>query len=75
MWREQLIVVSGVHKRFGRKRVLWVLILCVEQGQVMALLGANGAGKSTLMRIISGLSQTGPRRCRIGRGFAAQDRP
>ncbi len=54
---EQLIVVDGVHKRYGRKRVLGGVNLCVEQGQVMALLGANGAGKSTLMRIISGLAK------------------
>lgn len=54
---EQLIVVSAVHKRFGRKRVLSGVELAVEQGQVMALLGANGAGKSTLMRIIAGLAK------------------
>ncbi len=54
---EQLIVVDGVHKRFGRKRVLTGVELGVEQGQVVALLGANGAGKSTLMRIISGLAK------------------
>jgi ABC-type multidrug transport system ATPase subunit len=54
---EQLIVVEAVHKRFGRKRVLNGVQLAVEQGQVMALLGANGAGKSTLMRIISGLAR------------------
>lgn len=54
---EQLIVVQSVHKRFGRKRVLSGVQLAVEQGQVMALLGANGAGKSTLMRIIAGLAK------------------
>lgn len=54
---QPLIVVSAVHKRFGRKRVLTGLDLAVEQGQVMALLGANGAGKSTLMRIIAGLAR------------------
>ncbi len=54
---EQLIVVDAVHKRFGRKRVLAGVNLYVEQGQVVALLGANGAGKSTLMRIISGLAK------------------
>ncbi len=54
---EQLIAVDAVHKRFGRKRVLSGVQLTVEQGQVVALLGANGAGKSTLMRIISGLAK------------------
>ncbi len=29
--------------------------LCVEEGQIVALLGANGAGKSTTLRAISGL--------------------
>ena len=54
---DQLIIVNGVHKRFGRKRVLGGVNLSVEQGQVTALLGANGAGKSTLMRIIAGLAK------------------
>jgi heme ABC exporter ATP-binding subunit CcmA len=54
---EQLIVVDAVHKRYGRKRVLAGASLQVEQGEVVALLGANGAGKSTLMRIISGLAK------------------
>lgn len=55
--RTALISVDGVHKRFGRKRVLGGVDLAVEEGRVMALLGANGAGKSTLMRIIAGLSK------------------
>ena len=49
--------MRGVQKYYGRKRVLTGVDLSVEQGQVMALLGANGAGKSTLMRIISGLAK------------------
>ena len=54
---ESLITVTNVHKRFGRKRVLSDVELSVEQGQVVALLGANGAGKSTLMRMIAGLGK------------------
>ena len=54
---ESLISVTNVHKRFGRKRVLSGVELSVEQGQVVALLGANGAGKSTLMRMIAGLGK------------------
>lgn len=54
---DQLIQIRGVQKRYGRKRVLTGVDLFVEQGCVMALLGANGAGKSTLMRIICGLAK------------------
>lgn len=52
-----LIVVRNIVKRYGRKRVLNGVEMCVPQGQVMALLGSNGAGKSTLLRIISGLTK------------------
>jgi heme exporter protein A len=54
---EPLIAVDGIHKRFGRKRVLAGIDLAVEKGQVMTLLGANGAGKTTLMRMVAGLSK------------------
>jgi len=52
-----LIVARNLVKRYGRKRVLNGVEMCVPQGQVMALLGPNGAGKSTLLRIISGLTK------------------
>ncbi len=52
-----LIEVTDVHKRYGRKPVLRGVDLCVDAGQVTALLGANGAGKTTLLRTISGLSK------------------
>lgn len=52
-----LIVARNLVKRYGRKRVLNGVELCVSQGQVMALLGPNGAGKSTLLRILSGLTK------------------
>ncbi|MFO8143392.1 MAG: ABC transporter ATP-binding protein [Dehalococcoidales bacterium] len=36
-------------------RVLHGVSLCVEDGSIVALLGANGAGKSTTLKAISGL--------------------
>jgi len=35
--------------------VLKGLSLAVEEGQIVALLGANGAGKTTTLKAISGL--------------------
>ena len=39
----------------GRIHVLNDINLCLERGQVLAILGRSGCGKSTLLRIVSGL--------------------
>lgn len=49
-----IIDVRGVHKRFGRKRVLIGADLRVNRGEVVAVLGENGGGKSTLLKLMAG---------------------
>ena len=66
-----LIQVTGVHKRFGRKAVLQGVDLSVNQGEVLALLGANGAGKTTLIRLIAGLDR--PDRGQVALGGVLQE--
>jgi heme exporter protein A len=61
-----LIEVRGATKRYDRKPILRGVDLCVDGGEVVALLGANGAGKTTLMRVISGLSQPDRGEVRLG---------
>jgi ABC-type branched-subunit amino acid transport system ATPase component len=39
----------------GRTRVLDAVSLSVNEGELVALIGANGAGKTTVLRTISGL--------------------
>jgi branched-chain amino acid transport system ATP-binding protein len=46
--------VRDVNGGYGLVKVLHGVNLSVEEGQVVAVLGANGAGKTTLLRAISG---------------------
>jgi len=50
-----LLELENVVASYGNIQALKGLTLAVEQGEIVALLGANGAGKSTTLRVISGL--------------------
>jgi len=51
---ENLISVTGLHKRFGRLVAVDGIDLSVKRGEVLGFLGPNGAGKSTTMKMITG---------------------
>jgi branched-chain amino acid transport system ATP-binding protein len=50
-----LLELEGLEARYGAVRALHGVSLAVEDGTIVALLGANGAGKTTTLRAISGL--------------------
>ena len=50
-----LLELGDVEARYGPIKALHGVSLTVEEGQVVALLGANGAGKTTTLRAVSGL--------------------
>ena len=51
---QPLLQVEGVETYYGNIRALNGVNVAVQQGEIVALIGANGAGKSTLMMTIFG---------------------
>jgi branched-chain amino acid transport system ATP-binding protein len=50
-----LLEIKELNVGYGDVQVLWDINLQIEEGQIVALVGANGAGKSTLLKTVSGL--------------------
>ena len=49
-----MLEISNLHVRVGGKPILQGIDLCVNAGEVHAIMGPNGSGKSTLARALSG---------------------
>ena len=52
-----MIRIDGVTKRFGDVPAVDGASLCVDRGEVVALLGPSGCGKTTLLRLIAGFER------------------
>lgn len=50
-----MLSIADLRSRYGRIEALHGVSLEVNQGEVVAVIGANGAGKTTLMRAVSGV--------------------
>jgi branched-chain amino acid transport system ATP-binding protein len=50
-----LLEVTGVAVHYGKIAALKDVTLAVDEGEIVALIGANGAGKTTTLKTISGL--------------------
>ncbi|MCL5735836.1 MAG: ABC transporter ATP-binding protein [Actinobacteria bacterium] len=47
------IEVDGLVKKYGKRTVVSVDSVAIQEGEVLALLGPNGAGKTTLFRLLA----------------------
>lgn len=61
-----MIVVSGVHKAFGKNKVLQGVDLAVSRGEVVVILGPSGSGKTTLLRCMNFLERADAGEISIG---------
>jgi branched-chain amino acid transport system ATP-binding protein len=50
-----LLEVAGLAAWYGDFQALFDVSVSVDEGEVVAIIGANGAGKSTLLRTVAGL--------------------
>lgn len=56
MGEHPLLAIRGLVTAYGQVEALKGIDLTVDQGEIVALIGANGAGKSTALRTISGIT-------------------
>ena len=69
-----MIEAEGIRKHFGSHQVLKGVSFRVEDGQIVALMGANGAGKSTLFDILATIDPDFEGTAAVG-GFDVRTRP
>jgi branched-chain amino acid transport system ATP-binding protein len=50
-----MLKFNKVNAHYGNVQVLWDISLEVEEGEIVAVVGANGAGKTTLLKTMVGL--------------------
>jgi branched-chain amino acid transport system ATP-binding protein len=55
-----MLEIQGLDVFYGDVQAIWDVSLHVDEGSIVALIGANGSGKSTLIKTISGI--TSPKR-------------
>ncbi len=53
-----LCEVSGVHKSFGKRKILDGVNFQFKTGEILGIFGRNGCGKSTMLQILFGTQTT-----------------
>ncbi len=64
------VVLEGLGKAYGARRVLHGVDLNLKAGEFVAVVGRSGCGKSTLLRAIAGIETADEGITRVGNGAA-----
>src|SRR4030042_5587695 len=56
MDKEILLQLKNVAVHYGGIKALDGIDICLDEGEIVALMGPNGAGKSTILKTIFGLA-------------------
>lgn len=51
----ELLKLSGLSTGYGQMQILWDVVLDIQAGERVVILGANGSGKTTLLKAVIGL--------------------
>jgi branched-chain amino acid transport system ATP-binding protein len=70
-----VLEVIGVSASYGSVQVLRKVTFHVEEGEIVAIVGANGAGKSTLLKTICGMHRPSEGEIRFTGEFIHQSPP
>lgn len=57
---DPILHIDGLNAHYGDFQALYGVTAHIDEGEVVAIIGANGAGKTTLMRSIAGLLKNQP---------------
>ena len=52
-----MLSAQGLMKSYGNQKILADVILDLEKGEIISVVGSSGSGKTTLLRLISGLEK------------------
>lgn len=50
-----MLKVNNISVFYGKRQAIWDVSFQIEEGEIVALIGANAAGKSTILNTVSGL--------------------
>ena len=63
---DQVAVIDGLHKAYGKRVIYEGLSLTIRRGERWCVMGRNGAGKSTLLKMVAGAIKPDDGKVEIG---------